>query len=131
MVQSTVTRYGIHTAHNLSHVQVRAMSLAAHRIQRLLERYPDRCPVVLQQHRNGKPVPLERDKFIVPRDMTFGTFASTCIRRHVGMPAEAALFYFCGNRLIPLTRTLQQVYDEHVSPDGALYITLAQENTFG
>jgi GABA(A) receptor-associated protein len=99
--------------------------------QFILEKYPDRVPLIIQPSKNDRDAyPIDKSKYITPRDLTLLQLQQI-IRRRVRFPAEKALFMFINNRIYPITSIIGQVYDNNKDSDGFLYITYCQENTFG
>jgi GABA(A) receptor-associated protein len=99
--------------------------------QFILEKYPDRVPLIIQPSKNDRDTyPIDKSKYITPRDLTLLQLQQI-IRRRVRFPAEKALFMFINNKIYPITSVIGQVYDNNKDSDGFLYITYCQENTFG
>lgn len=99
--------------------------------QFILEKYPDRVPLIIQPSKNDRDTyPIDKSKYITPRDLTLLQLQQI-IRRRIRFPAEKALFMFINNKMYPITSMIGQVYDSNKDSDGFLYITYCQENTFG
>ena len=99
--------------------------------QFILEKYPDRVPLIIQPSKNDRDTyPIDKSKYITPRDLTLLQLQQI-IRRRIRFPAEKALFMFINNKMYPITSMIGQVYDNNKDSDGFLYITYCQENTFG
>ena len=99
--------------------------------QHILEKYPDRVPVIMQPSANDRDsYPIDKSKYITPRDLTLGQLQQI-IRKRIKFPAEKALFMFINNKMYPITSVIGQLYDTHKNEDGFLYITYCQESTFG
>lgn len=99
--------------------------------QVILEKYPDRVPLIIQPSKNDKDVyPIDKSKYITPRDLTMMQLQQI-IRKRIRFPSERALFMFVNNKLFPITSMVGNIYDENKDPDGFLYVTYCQENTFG
>jgi GABA(A) receptor-associated protein len=97
---------------------------------RIMIKYPDKIPIICNRGYNKETPLLPRNKFLVPYDLTIGQFMYV-IRKHMKLEAEKALYFSIGNR-IPLNNSLiSNIYKEHKSEDGFLYITYSIENTFG
>ena len=81
--------------------------------------------------RGAKDVPpLDKNKFLAPRNMTMGQFIYV-VRKRINLTAEKALFLFCGE-MLPTTATyMAQLYQDHADTDGFLYMTYTSESTFG
>ena len=108
--------------------------------QRILKKYPDRIPVIVDKH-SGSDIPdIDKHKFLIPSDLTVGQFIYV-IRKRIQLNPEQAIFVFVNGRLPPTTSLMSQIYEEHVERymenakeeqvDGFLYISYSGENTFG
>jgi GABA(A) receptor-associated protein len=100
--------------------------------QRIVQKFPGRVPVIVERSNAAKKtVPLiDKQKFLVPGDLTLGQFVFV-IRTRMKLPPESALFCFVGNSL-PTTGTLmRELYGRHRENDGFLYVSYCGENTFG
>ena len=99
---------------------------------RVLEKYPDRVPIICEKSRTAsKDCPdIDKKKYLVPRDLTMGQFLYV-VRKRMNIPAEKAIFLFVGNTIAPSTSLISDVYNYHVDKDGFLYITYSYENVFG
>ena len=100
--------------------------------KRVLEKYPERIPVICERASNAtRDCPyIDKRKYLVPRDLTMGQFLYV-VRKRLKLAPEKALFLFV-NGTIPSTASLiADIYQRHRDNDGYLYVTYAQENTFG
>ena len=100
--------------------------------KRILEKYPDRVPVIVEKSRTEKELPtIDRVKFLVPGDLTFGQFQFV-IRKRLTLESDKALYAFVGDgTLIPVGQTMNQVYAASKDKDQFLYVSYASESTFG
>jgi GABA(A) receptor-associated protein len=99
--------------------------------QVILEKYPDRVPLIVQPSKNDRVVyPIDKSKYITPRDLTMMQLQQI-IRKRIRFPPEKALFMFVNNKIFPITSPVGNIYDENKDADGFLYVTYCQENTFG
>ena len=99
--------------------------------QTILEKYPDRVPLIIQQSKNDhESYPIDKSKYITPRDLTLLQLQQI-IRKRVRFPADKALFMFINNKIYPITTLIGGLYDTHKDSDGFLYVTYCQESTFG
>ena len=91
-------------------------------------KHPDRKCIVFET----KDVNLKKFKFLTPQDMTLGQLL-TVVRKHMeNIPATTALFMFSeDNIVLSPSMLVSQVHTRHQSNDGAVYIMLRKENTFG
>lgn len=100
--------------------------------RRVMSKYPDRIPVICERSRKaGKYCPIiDKRKYLVPRDLTMGQFLYV-IRKRLRLSPEKALFLFINGTIPSSMSLINEVYDRHKDMDGYLYISYAQENTFG
>ena len=100
--------------------------------QRILEKYPDRLPVICEKAKNAsKDCPdIDKHKYLVPNDLSIGQFVYV-IRKRLKLPAEKAIFIFIDGMIPPSSSLLINVYDNYKDDDGYLYINYTFENTFG
>jgi GABA(A) receptor-associated protein len=99
---------------------------------KIKQNFPGRVPVILEMTRRTKtnlPV-LDKQKFLVPGDLTIGQFIYV-VRKRMALPPEMALFIFANNTLPPTGTILRELYAASADPDGFLYMEYSGENTFG
>merc|ERR1719440_1883421 len=104
---------------------------------RILAKYPDRIPVVVERAKRERDLPeIEKKKFLVPGSMLVGEF-KYIIHKHInqvsnGMLASDQTVYLFINTTSPKTGALMsEVYEQHKAGDGFLYVTYSAENTLG
>eukprot|EP00605_Chrysophyceae_sp_TOSAG23-4_P003046 GSChrysophyteH1.ASY1.ANO1.3351.1 assembled CDS len=101
--------------------------------RRILEKYPERVPCIVElSDSNKSDLPeVDKKKYLVPRDLTCGQFMYV-IRKRLKLSAEVSIFLYVDGGNVPATAALiSQVYDEHKDPDGFLYMTYGGESVFG
>ena len=97
---------------------------------RIKEKYPDRIPVIVEKS-NGAEIPdIDKNKFLVPSDLTVGQFIYV-IRKRIKINHDKAIFIFVNNLIPSTNQPMSAVYDAHKDPCGYLYITYNTESTFG
>ena len=97
-----------------------------------LKRFPTRAPIVLQRHESCRPeVQLDKNRFVVPKDIQFMQFVAIVRKRLRLTSAEALFFYTSTKRLVPQSQQIGDLYENAKAADGLLYITFTTENTFG
>ena len=100
---------------------------------RLLPKYPDRIPVIIEKNNNSKKNKLQtlaKNKFLVPKILTIGQFVYV-IKQKLKIQPEEAIFLFVNNILPKVTDRMIDIYDRYKDKDGYVYITYFNENTFG
>ena len=96
-------------------------------------KHPTKIPIiVLASDAHAADLPkLDKNKFLVTRDLTTGQFLYI-IRKRMKLESHHALFLFTEKGTIPVTHMpLVSVFDEHVNEDGFLYFKYSSENAFG
>ena len=97
---------------------------------RLLNKYPDRCCIIVGKNDTSDITDLSKHKFLVPRGLTMSQFQYV-IRKKIQCTSEQAIFMFINNKMLPITLLVGNVFDENKCEDGYLYIRYSGENTFG
>lgn len=98
---------------------------------RISQKFPGRVPVIVERGSNAKTVPLiDKQKFLVPGDLTLGQFVFV-IRKRMELMSESALFCFVGGTLPTTGSLLRELFGRFRDPDGFLYMSYCGENTFG
>jgi GABA(A) receptor-associated protein len=100
---------------------------------RVLEKFPDRIPVICEPGSNSQNVNLpkmDKSKFLVPKDLSIAHFVMI-VRGRLKVGPEVALFFVVGDVIASSTSTMNNLYHEHCDADGFLYLNYSQENTFG
>jgi len=95
----------------------------------LLRKHPSRVPVTIKP-KDEKSGYIDKTRYLIPRDMTVGTFIKY-IRHRISFKSHEAMFIFINNTLPPMTSTFDSLYKEHADNDQMLYIIFSKENTFG
>ena len=99
-------------------------------VNRIVKKFPDRIPVIVQKNIRSNIQDIDKHKFLVPYDLTIGQFIYI-IRKRIKLDPQKSIFMFIENT-IPTTSTLMsEIYNQYKDTDGFLYITYSGENTFG
>mmetsp|Transcript_64195 Transcript_64195/g.170087 ORF Transcript_64195/g.170087 Transcript_64195/m.170087 type:complete len:133 (-) Transcript_64195:278-676(-) len=103
--------------------------------KRILEKHPDRIPVICERSARSLLPHIEKKKFLVPGGMLCGEFKYV-IHKHLsqvgsGLAADQTLYLFANGSSPRSGTLLSEVYEQHKSPDGFLYISYSAENTLG
>jgi GABA(A) receptor-associated protein len=98
--------------------------------QRMLEKYPDRIPVIIEKSASSRIENIDKRKFLVPTDLTFGQLIGV-VRKRINISKEKAIFLFCQNTIPASTTVVGTIYESFKDEDGFLYLEYSGENTFG
>ena len=97
----------------------------------LMKKY-DRIPVItVLDSSSSKKIVIEKTKYLVPKDVSFGQLMYHIRKNIRNLTQQQALFFFCKKHLMQPSTGMMDVYENHKSKDGFLYVTVAIENTFG
>ena len=99
-------------------------------IEKLRNKYPDRIPIIVNRYKDCNLPDLDKNKFLVPKDMKINGFIYV-IRKKIKLSPEQAIFITINGELCPSNKTLQEIYEHYKNENGYLYIDYSSENTFG
>lgn len=97
----------------------------------IVSKFPGRVPLILEKAtRHDKLPDIDKNKYLVPLDITVGQFIWV-VRKRIALPPETALFIFINNTLPSTSTLMREVYAQFADEDGFLYAKYGGENTFG
>ncbi len=97
---------------------------------RLRNKHPDRVPVLVDRLNVHAPR-IDKNRYLVPVDLTLGQFL-VVLRRRIKLTPEKALFVFNeAGRMPPTGVMMSDIYREHASANKFLVLTYSLETTFG
>jgi GABA(A) receptor-associated protein len=99
---------------------------------KIRNKYPDRIPVIVERNPNTSNIPnIDKNKFLVPGDLTVGQFLYV-IRKRIKLNPEQAIFIFINGKILPSTSALMSnLYKDYKTECGYLFVNYAGESTFG
>ncbi|KAI9127794.1 hypothetical protein K1719_000787 [Acacia pycnantha] len=97
---------------------------------KIKEKHPDRLPVIVDRADKSDLTRINKNKYLVPADITVGQFVYI-IRRRIKISSEKAIFVFVNSTLPSTASLMSAIYEKHKDEDGFLYLTYSGENTFG
>ena len=97
---------------------------------RILNKHPDRVPIIVCKDKSCDLPDIDKQKYLVPKDMSLGQFIYV-IRKRIKLNPEMALFVLVNGTLQPSNKLLEDIYENNKDIDGFLYIVYTSENTFG
>lgn len=65
---------------------------------RVIGKYPDRIPVVIERTKRSKVPNIDRNKYLVPKNLTMGQLVYV-IRKRIRIEAEKAIFLFVDKQI--------------------------------
>ena len=97
---------------------------------RIRERFPQRIPVIVYP-RNNTIKQIDKQKYLVPEDITFGQFVYI-VRKRLKLADTEALFLFTEKNTIPPSSELFSVIDhKYRSSAGYVVVYYSFESVFG
>tara|TARA_B110001454_G_C12721664_1_gene434971 strand:- start:4382 stop:4831 length:450 start_codon:yes stop_codon:yes gene_type:complete len=97
---------------------------------RIKNKYPTRIPIICEKNIHSDVPDLDKNKYLVPPDLTVGQFLYV-IRKRIKLTPEKSIFLFVDNSIPASSQIISQLYKDHKNEDGFLYIIYSGENTFG
>ncbi len=94
---------------------------------RIREKYPDRVPVIVHC---AKGLKIDKQKYLVPHNLTVSQFVYV-LRKRMTLQPEEAMFLFADKTLPPAQMLMSQLYADHKESCGFIFVTLQKESTFG
>jgi GABA(A) receptor-associated protein len=98
--------------------------------RRIRAKFPDRIPIILQKRKGCHLKNIEKNKYLVPNDITMGQFLYI-IRKNINLSTDESIFVFCNNKLPMSSALISQIYREEKEEDDFLYLEYSGEQTFG
>jgi GABA(A) receptor-associated protein len=95
----------------------------------IMLKYPSKIPIIVQLFENSK-LNLEKNKYLVPSDLSFGQFIYI-IRKKIKISETEALFFYINNKIHNNNKNISDIYDDEVGEDGYMYVYVSAESTFG
>ena len=97
----------------------------------IMSRHPSRIPVIVERAHNCTLDKVDKDKYLVPKDMQLCQFIYI-IRKRIKLDDNETVFLFVNDNVLPPTSsTISSIYDQNKDEDGFLYISYCNENVFG
>ena len=97
---------------------------------RILKKYPNRIPIIVNKRIDSKIADIGKSKFLVQKDMVMNQFIYV-IRKRLNLKSSEAIFVTINNEMCTSGEFLSDIYNKHKNIDGFLYVTYSSENTFG
>ncbi len=98
--------------------------------KRIMDKYPDKIPVICERNFSSTLPTIDKHKFLVPTDLTIGQFIYV-IRKRIKITPQEAIYLFIKGNMPPSNETMNITYSKYRDEDGFLYISYTNENTFG
>jgi GABA(A) receptor-associated protein len=93
-------------------------------------KYPERIPIIVEKSKSSKINSIDKNKFLVPNNLTAGQFLSI-IRKRLKVKETDSIFLFINNNLPCYSSSIISLYETYKDTDGFLYVQYTEESTFG
>ena len=103
--------------------------------EKLNSKYPECVPVILKKRQHDKILQdIDKKKYLIPKNLDIGGVLML-IRKKMTVSDKQAIFIFAKQGkecfLVPINKTVGELYNEYKSDDNFLYLVYTTENTFG
>ena len=102
----------------------------ANESKKIIFKYPSRIPIIVERYKDCSLNEINKNKYLVPKDLTMGQFVGI-IRKRINLDPAQALFIMINNKLVPNVESMGTIYENEKNIDGFLYLVYTSENTFG
>ena len=93
--------------------------------------YPSKIPIIIEKSIDCTNInDLDKNKYLVPDYLTLAQFIFV-IRKRLNLDSHKVIFFFCDNKLFPVSSTILEIFEKNKDTDGFLYFVYTSENTFG
>eukprot|EP00485_Elphidium_margaritaceum_P022911 CAMPEP_0202710618 /NCGR_PEP_ID=MMETSP1385-20130828/22578_1 /ASSEMBLY_ACC=CAM_ASM_000861 /TAXON_ID=933848 /ORGANISM="Elphidium margaritaceum" /LENGTH=117 /DNA_ID=CAMNT_0049370197 /DNA_START=65 /DNA_END=418 /DNA_ORIENTATION=- len=116
--------------HEFEFKQQHSLQERQKKAQKVLQKYPDRVPIICEKDPKSAIQQMERTKILVPKELSVAQFIKV-IRKRINLQPEQSIFLFINDTLVLNAKMMIDVYSEHKDEDGFLYVSYSTENTFG
>ena len=99
-------------------------------VEKILVKYPDRIPIIVEKHKTSNLSDLDRKNFLVSKNATIGQFLYI-LRQRIKLNQKQALFIFINGTIPPTSMPISQLYHEYKDSSDVLRVTYTDEDTFG
>lgn len=97
---------------------------------RVMTKYPNKIPVICEKGIGVDNPDIDKNKYLVPIDLTIGNFL-VVIRKRIKLQDFEALFLLVNGTIPAISTTFGQIYHRYKDEDGFVYMTYTKENVFG
>ena len=98
--------------------------------KKILLKHPDKIPIIVEKNDKCQLNDITKKKYLSPNDMPINQFIFI-IRKRISLEPSQSLFVMINNKLVPIGKTLGELYEDEKNEDGFLYMVYTSENTFG
>lgn len=97
---------------------------------KIMKKYPERIPIIVEKHTKCLLNDIDKQKYLVPRDLNMNQFVYV-IRKRIKLEPSHSIFLMVDSSICPSNIPIGTVYDDNCDEDGFLYVIYTSENTFG
>jgi len=98
--------------------------------ERVRRRHPRHVAVILEPGARDAP-PIDKQKFLVPEELTLAHLAFAARRRLELRPEQALFLHAEGGALLDAAAPVRALRERRTAEDGFVYVTYSLENAFG
>ncbi|CAK9297922.1 unnamed protein product [Gordionus sp. m RMFG-2023] len=115
---------------NWKYKEENAFSKRKSESEKILQKYPDRIPIIIEKIPYSDVPEIDRHKYLVPQDISVAQLI-WIIRKRLNISSDKSMNIFANKTIPNSTVLLNELYYQHKDEDGFLYISYTAENAFG
>ncbi len=96
----------------------------------VLDKYPDRIPIIVEAIKRPSSAPLDKNKFLCPNDITVSQFI-LILKNRINLKSSESIYLFVNCISPPNSMTLGDLYKKYGDNDRFLKMKYSLENFFG
>ena len=96
----------------------------------IIRKYRSHVPVIVDKDPKCSLPDIERQKFLVPSELTIGQFIYV-VRKRINLQSADAIFLFVNRKLPAPNATMGTLYAENHDEDGFMYCTYSSDTAYG
>ncbi len=121
----------VSTTNDIKYFKERPLEERKERLAKLLEKNPNKIPIIFEKHQSSKLAESAALKFMSTASLNLSYFANQ-IRTALQLSPETALFFSTADcKIIKHSCLIGELYESSKDPDGFLYVQYREIETFG
>ncbi|OQV24718.1 putative Microtubule-associated proteins 1A/1B light chain 3C [Hypsibius exemplaris] len=110
----------------------KSLELRKEEMKNIRRDHPMKIPVIVERFHKETSLPqLEKEKYLVPAEVTMSQFVSI-IRTRMALTSSQAFYLIINNKSMAcMSKSMGEIYREERDDDGFLYMVYASQEMFG
>ena len=98
--------------------------------ENIIQKYRSHIPVIVDKEPKCSLPDIERQKFLVPSELSIGQFVFV-VRKRINLAPSDAIFLFVNKKIPTPNQTMGSLYEENKDEDGFMYCTYSSDTAYG